>query len=546
MTGIKPARRPIIKITLLILLTVLFTIIFQANVDKEGRGQTFQDWYPSSLPFADSSVVLVTAVDSSPVLQSNNAVFHCAGKDDQNQIEVAINSLPKTGGMVVLAAGTYQCSDDLHLNQRVKLIGMGEERTLLHFSAPADLVVREHDEVRDLKITGSTSLFIVESHVKIENVTMTVDQSKAAAFYVYADNRSLEDFSFQNCSALNCGTHGFMNNGEGEQSRISYIRYSNCRAVNAGLNTRYDPWTTGFDLTELVDLEHCRVYNCTAEGSWESGFHIEESPKKVDVVLENCVSLRNGQKQSVTPPKFGAGFLLSGDTQAINCTSDGNYNGYLCFTGARLLKCCDRGSEIAYDIVDHSDVTIQNCRSVLAHGRALNVINASDVIIEEFTVVNPGRNTDPIIELGSTTTLIEKISLNCSVDCAGTGRQIRIINGIEIILSGDIKTAADHAISIEGASTVGIIFSDLLILSSAQSSDSTGVQISSDVVNAHTVRFVQGLIASTPPSQGLAFGVNNRASGPMKVQGVLTSDVAVPFNNCYVPKGAGPSFVYYG
>lgn len=544
MIRLQSARRPTIAITLLILLMVLFFTTFQVNLDTDGERQTERTspaWYPPSFTFPDTPVVLVTAVDSVPALQANST-FRCAGKDDQKQIEFAINSLPQTGGTVVLAAGTYQCSGDLHLNQRVKLIGMGEEQTHLHFSAPVDLVIREHDEVRDLKITGSTSLFIIESHVKIQNVTMTVDQSKPAAFYIYADNRSLEDFSFQNCSALNCGTHGFMNNGEGELSRISYVRYFNCRALNAGLNARYDPWTTGFDLIESVDLAHCLVYNCTAEGSWESGFHIEESPKKVDVVLENCVSLRNGQKRSVTPPTFGAGFLLSGDAIAINCISDGNYNGYLCFSGARLLRCSDRGSDTAYDILDHSNVNIQNCRSVLAQRRALSVINASEVRVDEFTVVDPDRNTEPIIELGSPTTIVEKVSLDCSINCTGTGRQIWITNGIGIVLSGDIKTGADQAISIEGSSTDEITISDLMIFSSAQSSDSAGVQISSAVSNADTIQFEQSLIAATPPSQGLAYGVNNKASEQVKVQGVLICDVAVPFNNCDVRIGAGSYF----
>jgi hypothetical protein len=539
MTRLKAALGIITAIILLVIvLTIQAYTLPQTGLRSGGEGQeqTPSILYPLSLAPPDTPMVLVSAKDSDPAVQER-AAFHCTGRDDQQQIESAIKSLPNAGGTVVLAAGTYQCSADLHLGQRVRLMGMGEEQTQIHFSAPADLEVREQDEVRDLKITGSASLFITESHVNVQNVTMTVDQSKKAAFYIYANNRSIEDFSFQNCSALNCGTHGFMNNGEGRGRRVSFVRYLNCRSLNAGLTERYDPWITGFDLTESVDLYHCLVQNCTAEGSWESGFHIEESPQKVDVVLENCTSLQNGQKQSVAPPKFGAGFLLSGDTTAIDCISDGNHDGYLCFTGARLVRCSDRRSGAAYIIVDHKDVNLQDCRSVLAESRALILINASDVRVEGFKVTDPGRNTEPIIQLGSPSTSAENISITGSVNCAGTNRQVWILNGVGISLSGDLTTAAEQAVSIEGDATDGIHISDLLISSSSSSSDSAGVQISSDVSSADTIWIEQSVITAASPSQGLAYGVMNRAEKRVKVVGGLTSGVTVPYYNCDVREG---------
>lgn len=519
---------------LMIMLTIPASILHQAGLDDNRKGYENQSiLYPLSLTPPDSPVVRVSAKDSPPDQQAKST-FHCSGRDDQQQIESAIKSLPQGGGTVILAAGTYQCSADLHLNQKVRLMGMGEEQTRLHFSSPANLEVREQDEVRDLKITGSASLFIVESHVKVQNVTMTVDRSKKAAFYIYANNKSLEDFTFLNCSALNCGTHGFMNNGEGTESRVSFVRYFNCRSLNAGLIERYDPWTTGFDLTESVDLYHCLVQNCTAQGSWESGFHIEDSPRKVDVVLEDCTSLLNGQKRSVAPPKFGAGFLLSGDTTAIDCVSDENYDGFLCFTGASLVRCSDYGSGTAYNIVDHKNVDLQDCRSIQAEGSALSVINASDVRVEGFTVRDPVRNADPIIELGSPSTRAQNISLTCSVNCDGTSRQVRIVNGVGIVLSGDLTTSAEQAISIEGDATDGVHLRDLAISSSSSSSDSAGVQVSQDVNSADTIWIEQSVIRATSPSQGLAYGVMNKAAERVKVEGVSTFDIAVPFNNCEV------------
>jgi len=526
----------------MIMATTLLLIVFAIpasnlhlaglNFDRE-RLEPSPTQYPLSLTALETPVVLVSAKDSTPTLQTK-AAFHCTGRDDQQQIESAIKSLPKTGGTVMLAAGTYQCSADLHLNQRVKLMGMGEEQTHLHFSAPADLEVREQDEVRDLRITGSASLFIIESHVKVQNVTMTVDRSKKAAFNIYAHNRSIEDFSFQNCSALNCGNHGFMNNGEGEQSRVSFIRYFNCRSINAGLTERFDPWTTGFDLTESVDLYHCLIQNCTAQGSWESGFHIENSPRKVDVVLENCTSLQNGKKRLVTLPTYGAGFLLSGDTTAINCISDDNSNGYLCSTGANLIGCSDRGSGIAYAIFDNKDVNLENCSSIKAEHRALSVINASDIRVEGFSARDPSRNTDPIIELGSPLTRAENISITCSVNCDGTSRQILIYNGVGIALSGDLTTAAELAVSIMGSATDRVHLIDLGISSSSPSTDAAGVQISPDVSSADTIWIEQSVIMATSPSLGLAYGVMNRATKQVKVEGGLTAGVAIPYYNCEV------------
>lgn len=504
------------------------------NYDRE-RLEPSPTQYPLSLTAPETPVVLVAAKDSTPALQTK-AAFHCTGRDDQQQIESAIKSLPKSGGTVMLAAGTYQCSAGLHLNQRVRLMGMGEEQTHLHFSAPADLEIRELDEVRDLKITGSASLLIIESHVKIQNVTMTVDQTKTAAFYIYANNQSIEDFFFQNCSALNCGTHGFMTNGDGDQSKVSFVRYLNCRSLNAGLTAaRHDPWVTGFDLTDSVDLTHCLVQNCTAEGSWESGFHMEKSPRKVDVVLENCTSLRNGQKRSMTQPVYGAGFLLSGDAKAFDCISDDNSNGYLCSTGAYLVRCSDRGSGNAYEIIDQEkDIKIQDCRSVQAESRALNMINASNIRVERFSVMDPGRNIEPIIELGSLSTRAKNISLTCSVNCAGTSRQIRILNGVEIALSGDLTTAAEQAISIEGDATDRVQINNMVISSSSSSSDATGVQISPDVSRADTIWIEQSVITASSPSQDLAYGVMNKAAKLVNVMGGSTFDVTVPYYNCEV------------
>lgn len=532
-------------ILLVIVIAVLASILHQAGIATSEEGQEFPSiLYPLSLSPPETPVVLVSAKDSAPTLQAK-AAFHCTGRDDQQQIQSAIKSLPQTGGTVVLAAGTYQCSTDLRLSKRVRLTGMGEEQTELHFSKPADLEVREQDEVRDLKITGSASLLIIESHVNVQNVTMTVDRSKKAAFYIYANNRPIEDFSFLNCSALNCGTHGFMNNGEGEQSRVSYVRYLNCRSLNAGLTERYDPWVTGFDLTESVDLYHCRVQNCTAEGSWESGFHIEDSPRKVDIVLENCNSLRNGQKRSVGPPKFGAGFLLSGDTTGIDCISDGNYDGYLCFTGAHLVGCSDHGSGTAYYIVDHQDVSLLDCKSVQAESGALSVINASCVSVEGFSVMDPGKNTEPIIELGSSTNRVRNISFSGSVNCAGTERQVQVLNGVGITLSGDLKSGAEQAVLIEGGATDGVHLIDLVIASSSSSSDSAGVQVSSDVSSADTIRIERSVITATSPSPGLANGVMNRAEKQVKVVGVLTADVKVPYSNCEVREGQAPGSWFF-
>jgi len=429
-----------VVLLLLIVIVIPASTLHQTGLKGDGEGyETPSVQFPVSPTPPETPVVLISAKDSPPASQAR-AAFHCTGRDDQQQIESAVNSLPKSGGTVVLAAGTYLCSADLHLTKRVRLMGMGEEQTYLTFTSPSNLEVREQNEVRDMRITGSVSLFIIESHVTVQNVTMTVDRSKAAAFYIYANNRILEDFSFQNCTALNCETHGFLNNGEGEVRNVKFVRYNNCRSLNAGRMEQYDPWVTGFDLTESVNLFHCLVQNCTAQGAWESGFHMEDDPVKVNVVLRNCSSLQNGQKRTEVLPTFGAGFLLSGDTTAIDCISDGNLNGYLCYNGARAVRCSDYGSETSYDIVDRKDVNLIDCTSEQAGSRALMIINASDINVAGFNVSNPSGNADPIIELGSVSTRTRNILFTGSVNCAATSRQIRIINGNEIRLSGDLTT----------------------------------------------------------------------------------------------------------
>jgi hypothetical protein len=92
--------------------------------------------------------------------------------------------------------------------------------------------------------------------------------------------------------------------------------------------TRTNVWTTGFDFAEVASdpssltVSNLYVINCSVNGAWESGFHMEGGNLvKQNVVITGCDSRNAGQKPDAL---YGAGYLINGDTVIYNNTASSN------------------------------------------------------------------------------------------------------------------------------------------------------------------------------------------------------------------------------
>ena len=92
------------------------------------------------------------------------------------------------------------------------------------------------------------------------------------------------------------------------------------------------------------------VRNCVAEYNWESGFHMENKPTKINVLFENCVSNYNGQKRNyidtTNQTAYCSGFL-SGSSGVTIKDCSANYNtkyGYYLGTNTTIINCIGDGN----------------------------------------------------------------------------------------------------------------------------------------------------------------------------------------------------------
>ncbi len=348
-----------------------------------------------------ASAASVTVAASNSQVKSS-AQYVCDGSGDQSQIQAAINQVAAGGGDVYLLDGTFNVAGDIQLVSGVNLIGKGAGTTTLKFTSEGWVQVDGSNTISNLQTTGPTGFFILGSHVKMTNVTVRNYTVKKGAFYIYACNKALSDFTFTNCNAIDGWSHGFINAGEGSPNTVSDITYSGCTAINSGRASRFDPWITGFDFVESTDITNLLVENCRAEGSWESGFHFEESPQKNNVILRNCVSLNNGQKKAVETPTYGAGFIGgSPSMQYIDCTTGGNLYGFHLMDGAKVIRGKDTGSTYAFRTTDYHNIVLTDCSSDQAEEWAFYGVNSHDVTATNFVVTNPKGNPYPAVLAGS-------------------------------------------------------------------------------------------------------------------------------------------------
>jgi hypothetical protein len=177
-----------------------------------------------------------------------------------DNIQVAINALPATGGVVKLGPGTHTISAALTLRSGVVLAGEGSRSTILSYTGSGAAVVQATPGTRiyGVGVTGlqlsdagtgtigldldSVSTGVFENLV-INGFDTAVKLQGANGFCVY--NR------FTNVTAQNATT-GYLVGAAGSNSN-SFIA---CRA---------NVCTTGWNITDSNQnhLEHCQVEGCT-------------------------------------------------------------------------------------------------------------------------------------------------------------------------------------------------------------------------------------------------------------------------------------------
>jgi hypothetical protein len=466
--------------------------------------------------------LVVAAGDSSPAFAAQ-ADYTCDGIDDQVEIQAALAALPD-GGTVILADGTFNCSGSVNPAAGTTLLGQGPDATFLKFSRNGRLNVSEERVTLDgfhIRGTGYTNmstnttldlgqwlgvLTIYASHARVHNVTGTADASIQAVFLllhnpnVYAP--VLEDVEFVNCRAVDTGTYGFLHNAWGsENTTIRNVRYENCHAINCGRFGAFNPWVTGFDFAEQNDIERLRVSNSSAEGSLESGFHFEWDPEKRDCVFTNCSSLNNGQKPCPEtylvgdPDFFGSGFYLpGGQVSLINCRAEGNsvFGFFICNPDGMLLYNCAESETgraqvagpsakpVSYCILQSMPVTknpslvMDHCRSLDSNGWALFVCGAENIVIRNFTMINPAGINDKGAVLGCSgeelpvNSTVRAGVFNSTIDLTASGDRpgtlLYALNNRNVTYSGRIYSSAALPVQIEGGEAGDPVLADLEVL----------------------------------------------------------------------------------
>jgi hypothetical protein len=346
--------------------------------DEDGP-PTLTPTVPTTAAPWPAGAILVSAADS-PAAEVERAAHHCDGTDDQVEIQRALDEAGANGGTVALLDGTFHCTDKINPKAGTTLVGLGADRTVLDVTGyykPIELL-QDGVTLRDFRVENRGFVLVRASHVLVEDITISTMHSGKVeangAFFVFAKDSVVQDVEFRNCTAVDCGIHGFNVNGDGSPKETRDLRYIDCTAIRCGNADSNAVWATGFDFHETNDLYGITVLRCRAEDNWESGFHFEPgghvTPKTVaeDIRMEDCVSIGNGQRNTKGYPytdTFQSGYYVHNNAVLVNCTSEKNRNAGFFVHGGRNVTfedCTDTGSTYGWKVVkDSHDVTLKEC-----------------------------------------------------------------------------------------------------------------------------------------------------------------------------------------
>jgi len=394
-------RRLLLVAVALVALAALGAAALMA-LDRGGGFPTPVPTVPTTAaPWPEGAIVVASSVSADPA--ATGASHYCDGTDDQVEIQRALDEAAAGGGTVVLLDGTFHCTDELNPRAGTTLMGLGRDRTTIDvqgYYKPIELL-EDGVTLRDFRVTGRGFILVRASHVLVEGITITTMQSGRVeangAFFVFAKDSVLQDIEFRNCTAVDCGIHGFNVNGDGSPKETRDLRYIDCAAIRCGNADSRAIWATGFDFHETNDLYGIQVIRCRAEDNWESGFHFEPgghvTPKTVaeDIRMEDCVSIGNGHRNTKGYPytdSFMSGYYVHNDAVLVNCTSENNRNAGFFVHGGRTVtfdRCTDTGSTYGWKVVkDSHDITLKDCATTGNLEWGLWAADADRLVLEGF------------------------------------------------------------------------------------------------------------------------------------------------------------------
>jgi hypothetical protein len=155
--------------------------------------QTFdEDSLTYWLRRANTGLLKLVAADDTPEELKSSAAYVCDGVADNVEIQEAIDSLPATGGEVVLLAGTYRLEElapvfDLAGKSNITIRGVGRDFTIL--KPPATRSVRMEVFVAE-GAAGATGITLSDLTLDGESPTYGGNYSDQPISFTDADNDS--------------------------------------------------------------------------------------------------------------------------------------------------------------------------------------------------------------------------------------------------------------------------------------------------------------------------------------------------------------------
>lgn len=237
--------------------------------------------------------------------------------DNYNNIVLLGDFSHTTSGIVIISRGD------------VNLVGVGCNLTNIGFK----FLSSDNCSIKDITFLGNPvgpALRIFDcDDFQAENIkAIDLGNASRAAIYIEILSGSTNrNYYFNRCDVIGGGRFGWIITSaptEADWGTAENFVFEKCRALGCGGATPQNEWVTGFDLSEIVKINHMLLRDCEASNCYESGFHMENGDMSAiydDVVFDHCIAENNGTKTNFA---LGFGFLLAGNSKAINCISRNN------------------------------------------------------------------------------------------------------------------------------------------------------------------------------------------------------------------------------
>jgi hypothetical protein len=292
-------------------------------------------------PTQATAASIIIAASNSTYEWKLAATVVCTGTDDQN----TINNYLTSGNTVELTPGIFNIDGLIILTSRDSLSGQGDTTILNMVDNNGEIYSDgvNNVTVSNLEIAGkeypSGGIFIGDGGKAADGVYVHDITDTALGgddFVIYANKGTVSNISFVRCNASNPDGMGFMVNGAGSPSNVTNVTFFLCKVENAGVaSTRGSPWVTGFGLCEYAGLTVNSEYviDCYVSGSWESAFHYEVAPKKINCVVVGSSAADAGLKPAgfnnrdgTYGLQYGAGYLVDGKSDTILYNNSASLN----------------------------------------------------------------------------------------------------------------------------------------------------------------------------------------------------------------------------